>query len=510
MRPISRLSAVGTVAFSLAAGACSSDRPASDVSPGAAIDDSGAVGLQLVLAPGVNLDSVSYTITGPGGFVQSGMIDLRNSATLSAIISGLPAGKGYTITINGAIGDAGTTCVGSTAFDVTAHTTTLTIVQVQCREPPSKGGVQVGGAINICPVADGLAASVGEVFVGGTIALSGTAHDTDNGPSPLSYQWTATSGTLTGATSPNATFTCTAVGPSTVRLTVSDGNCTDSLSATLTCTAAPGVDAGAAPAIVKINEVESSGGIPDDWVELTNVGGSTADLSGWIVKDNDDTHLFVIPAGTMLAPGAFLALDVAVSFGLGASDSARIYDPSLTLVDTYTWTSHATTTYGRCPDGTGPFVTTIASTKGTANACPVADAGTSVDATSGADAASEASSSSDAGDGGLTFVTWPGANAVVTADTGPMGGNMSGLEYQPAAGGSPAILWAVQNSPSKIYQMTANAGISLRSPPMTGARARTSTMQRASARRTRKGSPKPTSPRPSSTCRPSATTTTAA
>jgi hypothetical protein len=136
-------------------------------------------------------------------------------------------------------------------------------------------------------------------------------------------------------------------------------------------------DAGAA--VVKINEVESSGGTPDDWVELTNIGSSPADLSNWVIRDNDDTHSFVIAAGTTLAPGAFIAFDVTVgdagTFGLGGSDSARLYDPSATLVDSYTWTAHATTTYGRCPDGTGGFVTTTASTKGAANACPAPDAG---------------------------------------------------------------------------------------------------------------------------------------
>ena len=33
----------------------------------------------------------------------------------------------------------------------------------------------------------------------------------------------------------------------------------------------------AAPALVRINEVESSGGVPGDWVELINIGGTTAD-----------------------------------------------------------------------------------------------------------------------------------------------------------------------------------------------------------------------------------------
>ena len=58
------------------------------------------------------------------------------------------------------------------------------------------------------------------------------------------------------------------------------------------------------------------------------------------------------------------------SFGLGGADSARLFAADgTTLVDSYTWTAHAATTYGRCPDGTGAFATTTASTKGAANAC---------------------------------------------------------------------------------------------------------------------------------------------
>jgi hypothetical protein len=121
---------------------------------------------------------------------------------------------------------------------------------------------------------------------------------------------------------------------------------------------------------IKINEVESSGGTPGDWIELVNTGSAPVDLSNWVLKDNDDTHVFTIPAGTSLGAGAYRAFDVESSFGLGAADSARVYTPgAATLIDSYSWTAHAAITYGRCPDGTGAFANTTASTKGAANAC---------------------------------------------------------------------------------------------------------------------------------------------
>jgi hypothetical protein len=39
-----------------------------------------------------------------------------------------------------------------------------------------------------------------------------------------------------------------------------------------------------------INEVESNGGVPGDWIELVNAGPEAVDLSNWLVRDNDDTH----------------------------------------------------------------------------------------------------------------------------------------------------------------------------------------------------------------------------
>lgn len=127
-----------------------------------------------------------------------------------------------------------------------------------------------------------------------------------------------------------------------------------------------------ATADLRINEVESNGGTPVDWVELVNTGSTTVDAGGLRLKDNDDTRTLAIPAGTTVAPGAFLAVDVDVTggFGLGAADSARLFQADgTTLIDTYTWTAHATTTYGRCPDPQGPFTTTTSSTKGAANDC---------------------------------------------------------------------------------------------------------------------------------------------
>lgn len=127
---------------------------------------------------------------------------------------------------------------------------------------------------------------------------------------------------------------------------------------------------------VEINEVESNGDlVHGDWIELYNTGekvGEEVDLSGAILSDNENAHEFVIPGGTFLGVEEWVAFrvddpEVEGDFGLGSSDSARLFEPEAELgtdepVDIYTWTSHASTTYGANPDGSEEFETTAAGT----------------------------------------------------------------------------------------------------------------------------------------------------
>src|SRR5258706_4377056 len=61
--------------------------------------DTGQVAFDLQVAPGIVLDTVEYTITGPLGFSRKGAIDVGHSSTVSAIIAGLPFGLGYSISL---------------------------------------------------------------------------------------------------------------------------------------------------------------------------------------------------------------------------------------------------------------------------------------------------------------------------------------------------------------------------------------------------------------------------
>jgi len=57
----------------------------------------------------------------------------------------------------------------------------------------------------------------------------------------------------------------------------------------------------------------------------------------------------------------------------------------------------------------------------------------------------------------VTFASWPGGNAVTNASVkNAFGTNLSGLVYQPAMGTAQAVLWAVQNGPSKVFRLSWN------------------------------------------------------
>jgi hypothetical protein len=117
------------------------------------------------------------------------------------------------------------------------------VVQIQL---VCTGLAGVSADINVCPVIDGLSVLPSQVYVGGSTSLVLAARDPDNGPSPLSATWTASSGTLTNMSTTGATFTCTEPGPVDVGVSVSDGtpdpSCGDSIKVTVICTPVPSAE----------------------------------------------------------------------------------------------------------------------------------------------------------------------------------------------------------------------------------------------------------------------------
>ncbi|NLO18794.1 MAG: hypothetical protein GX121_02775, partial [Ignavibacteria bacterium] len=106
----------------------------------------------------------------------------------------------------------------------------------------------------------------------------------------------------------------------------------------------------------------------DDWVELYNTAEETIDISNWIFKDDDDSHIFLIPEGTSVKPKEYLVLCEneesfsnsypnvknyigSFSFGLGRPDIVRLFDASNNLIDSVAY-SHLSP-WDENADGTG-------------------------------------------------------------------------------------------------------------------------------------------------------------
>lgn len=192
----------------------------------------GSVGVHLDVAPGVTLDSVTYSITG-NGFSKTGSIDVSGAPKISGTIGGIPAGSGYTITLT-ATATNGATFSGSATFSVTAGGTSSVTIHLKGSTPGKNGNVLVNGTFNVAPVIDELTVTPLSVYVGSSITLEATASDPDAAPSPLTYYWSTTGGTIDDPISPEATLTSDTPGTFTVKLTVSDGESTATTSSTVT------------------------------------------------------------------------------------------------------------------------------------------------------------------------------------------------------------------------------------------------------------------------------------
>lgn len=236
-----------------------------------------AGGVALQIAPGVALASAGYAITGAGGFSRTGMFDVSNSASVSGVVPGLPAGTGYTVTLSGAAAGGGATCAGSATFDVAAGQTTPVTVHVLCHETPRTGSVFVGGVLNLCPVIDGVATGPGPAAVGVASSLSASGHDGDAGPQALVFHWSAASGSFGSPDAAATTFTCAAPGPVVVTVSATDGDpaaaCADRLSLTLTCApAGPAPTTRDAQAILSRNCLFCHRGVdPPRGLDWTNI-----------------------------------------------------------------------------------------------------------------------------------------------------------------------------------------------------------------------------------------------
>ncbi|MCJ8314052.1 MAG: CotH kinase family protein [Saccharospirillaceae bacterium] len=131
-----------------------------------------------------------------------------------------------------------------------------------------------------------------------------------------------------------------------------------------------------------INEIITKSDTEADWIELLNISTSDVDVSSAILRDNDDSHTYILPGNTIIPAGAYLVIsrdkegETGFSFGLGSEDSVRLFDYNGQLVDDTHWLAGTVPdngSWGRSPNGYGNFTALSVTTKGLANTVVIAE-----------------------------------------------------------------------------------------------------------------------------------------
>ena len=264
----------------------------------------------------------------------------------------------------------------------------------------------------------------------------------------------------------------------------------------------------ATPGLIRVTEIApwSSGNssLAADWFELTNVGGTAVNVSGWKVDDNSNSFaaalalngvttigpgesvIFIESASSAIAttfktlwfgasPPAGLQVGTYSGSGIGLStsgDAVNIYDASGTSKANVVFGTSGTTspfaTFDNTVAANGATVSTL-SAVGVNLAFSVVDTvGAPPNVTTPTLVASPGTNTLAGGGGGPTtsaaptttqpaLPAWPGGPSITAVDeVGLAPENLSGLEYEDSGSAAPDSIWAVLNSPSQLFQLQFN------------------------------------------------------
>ena len=131
------------------------------------------------------------------------------------------------------------------------------------------------------------------------------------------------------------------------------------------------------------NDTTNEYGKYEDWIELSNLTNDSLDLYGlYLTDDYSDPMKYGFPENSIIQPGGYIMIwadeeDTVSSFlhanfKLSADgESLMLSDGSGMVLDSLTFGPQvADISFGRCPDGSGPFSDLEFPTSGKANYCP--------------------------------------------------------------------------------------------------------------------------------------------
>ncbi len=231
---------LGFAVLAAAGAACSSGEPSGvHGTSNGGNEDTGAIHLNLEVAPGVTISTLHWVITNSAsGFSQSGNVNEQFANVIDFQVGDLPTGSGYTIALSATTTDGSLSCAGSATFAVASGATTPVSVVLSCSAFADAGNVAITATTQVCPSIAGISVLPLETTLNEPVSLSATVV---GGTVPV-FAWTATAGTFDNAASATPVFTCPGT-PGSVTITLSvqpdAGSCpaTASQSISVTCDA---------------------------------------------------------------------------------------------------------------------------------------------------------------------------------------------------------------------------------------------------------------------------------
>jgi len=166
------------------------------------VSHSGSVAFDLKLSSMAEITTVTYRITGNGITPIPGILDVTSSNDARAMVTGIPAGTGYTIKLDAVSLDGKTTCTATATFDVVENQTATANVVLLCKATSTlgTGGAPDGGSDASPPDAGMGGAGGGSGLGGATLDASATdlAASGGSGTGGRATGGSATGGSATG------------------------------------------------------------------------------------------------------------------------------------------------------------------------------------------------------------------------------------------------------------------------------------------------------------------------
>lgn len=190
--------------------------------------------MTVTVPEGVEVQTATYTIDDKIDPALHGTVSAaKPQQQLVKTLTHVPPSDDYTATVHASSVDGQRVCDGTTSFKVAKGATTRLEVPLTCAGGPGRVVVGIGVSCHESPLVSflvsPLVAPVGQVVIGRAASAR-----PDGGP--LTFAWSAPSGTFATPTESQTEFTCTRPGPVEVTLKVQDDEqCQQSPSVLVTC-----------------------------------------------------------------------------------------------------------------------------------------------------------------------------------------------------------------------------------------------------------------------------------